>query len=135
MTCDPVLQNANEHTMKSAYRTYNTHISETLLNTSPRKTCLTLQITSLLTACSHQRGSQSPLHTYINIRICSLSLCIHTCWRHLQGSCCLLDPAVSLLEQMERNAGGGEQARTSELCEERLDAEVSLFFIFSTHLF
>lgn len=41
---------------------------------------------------------------------------------------------MSLLEQMERNAGGGEQARTSELCEERLGAEVSLFFIFSNHL-
>lgn len=93
--------------------------SQACLNTSPRKTCLSLQITSLLTACSHQYGSQSPLHTYINIRTCSLSLCIHTCWRHLQGLCCLLDPAVSLLEQMERNAGGGEQAHTSELCEER----------------
>lgn len=41
---------------------------------------------------------------------------------------------MSLLEQMVCNAGGGEQARTSELCEERLEGEVSLFFIFSTHL-
>lgn len=36
---------------------------------------------------------------------------------------------MSLLEQMECNAGGGKQAHTSELCEERLQTRVSLFHV------
>lgn len=67
-----------------------------------------------------------------SVRLTKHALYTHTCWRHLQGSCCLLDLAQQMeLEQMERKAGGGEQARTGQLCDEHLEMEVSLFFSYS----